>query len=992
LPGRPAGSKRRGRHIQLGLLLAPPSLVSLLVAVRRISAQADRPEDVRLWVQAAHVASMPALWCSPGVGTVASTDAATSSGGGGGSPRAGLDPDACLSGIVAAAVESMCLPGSSSESKAIAGAAARLLAAAALAAPGARPQWGGKPPRPRGSAAAALAAGWTAEGPGYVLGQALMGAALAGSDGGAAWGDAAGGAAAWAALRGSAAAGRLRGLEPLSLFILASGPVPRPQELCRGLTLHTARLAGERAAMLCGGDREQCSGIGPLAAHDLLGSLRRPAEALRSAPRSAGHAAWRALAVAALSTRQAGAALRGPEWAPRLELGGGGRLQLAARLAAAAIIAAADMLLAPTGEEAPPVSPPAGSAAAAAAVDCGAAAGPSCRMAVVEAALAATQALVLLASPECPCDACGALAAAAAGQGPEEGADWREALRDARLRGALEALLSLQPPPGTPGAAWGGGAGGGAGVGGGGARDIACLVDAAVTEELRCCAAAALSLCYGQLGVRPKTLQQDADGSGCSERGGTAAALLAGLGLLRLPRGSDWPDVEIALAGAGAPLAVHGIVLSATSPALRERLRAAAGAGSASTGTSGGGAARARTGRLQLRLKDAVDAQSLQLVLDWAYGRCAQLPEEPAARRDARQQLRLLAHGLKAGGLVALCDARMPLPGEQLPRLVADYAGTALAGRGVEVRLAQVTSAAPQGSDIGADSPNGSGSSGEEHVPVSAALLAAHTAASLIPRELPAPVAAPAARADGEGAYSGGSSGDGGVAMAADPFADAWLAAPVLAAGDGAAPAALLLPVHRVLLAARCPYFAAATSSRWDPGEAFNGTGTRGGDKGKGGGEGNGDSDAGGRPLPVVVLPDADEDVAWALAEWMYGVEGGPSFRPPPAQTAGSGSEDGGGGSRGASRNGSGRCIMCRAARAAVRLRHCCESLLLPGLAAACERRLRAAGGLLAGLPARCLAALLRDCAELGLGAAAEAVAERLVELQLHNGESEGLL
>jgi hypothetical protein len=34
----------------------------------------------------------------------------------------------------------------------------------------------------------------------------------------------------------------------------------------------------------------------------------------------------------------------------------------------------------------------------------------------------------------------------------------------------------------------------------------------------------------------------------------------------------------------------------------------------------------------------------------------------------------------------------------------------------------------------------------------------------------------------------------------------------------------------------------------------------------------------------------------------------------------------------------------------------------------------------------------LRDCAELGLGAAAEAVAERLVELQLHNGESEGLL
>jgi hypothetical protein len=265
-----------------------------------------------------------------------------------------------------------------------------------------------------------------------------------------------------------------------------------------------------------------------------------------------------------------------------------------------------------------------------------------------------------------------------------------------------------------------------------------------------------------------------------------------------------------------------------------------------------------------------------------------------------------------------------------------------------------------------------------------ASLLAeAHHLAQRIPREVPLAALTPGDPSARPGELATPYDGacvdiDGVGAAAVDPFADIWLAAPVPADGaPGAPPCALLLPAHRLLLAARCPYFAAATSERW----------------GDAAGDGGG---AGGRALQTLVLPDADADVAWELLRFLYTGEqpfssclwhawaDGPASQPSRTDSRvpqhGLGEPKGGGDAAA-----TGPCAVCRAARGAARLAHCAEVLLLPQLAAACETALRRR--LLAPLPAACLAALLQGCADLGLAAMAEAVFDRLVDCQLRGGE-----
>jgi hypothetical protein len=249
-------------------------------------------------------------------------------------------------------------------------------------------------------------------------------------------------------------------------------------------------------------------------------------------------------------------------------------------------------------------------------------------------------------------------------------------------------------------------------------------------------------------------------------------------------------------------------VLSAASPVLRHRLRVAAAELAATAG-----------GRLQLRLSDSVERRAFELALDFAYSQCALLPASSDGAplgdpQGLRQQLRLLARALQMAPLAALCAARLPLPGERLARLAPDYAAAALAPRAVLLPL-PLEAAAHGGERDSSDRVVGScaGLSPEpSHEPIAAELLAGHRLSVHIPRELaPAFGSAGAAAAGSNRASDGQSSGD--------PFVDEWLACPVPARANYSAsaspPRVLLLPVHRLLLAARCPYLAAATSARW---------------------------------------------------------------------------------------------------------------------------------------------------------------------------------
>ncbi|KAI8477488.1 MAG: hypothetical protein J3K34DRAFT_476975 [Monoraphidium minutum] len=951
---------------------------------RPLDTEHDTPEHVRLWIRAASLASMPQLWQGAGDPAGCASDAAGCAGNLGAGADAGGGPGAarCRAEIVEAAADTLIRAQEGDAPREAAAEAARLLAAAVLGGRPAR-EYGGKGRGPPGGGGGcgggcggegedALGVMWRGD-RGYVLADALMLCALSQ---GAPRADAAAARAAWLLLRLSLASaphaaaaaggggGGGAGQDGPLLLLLCSPVAPSPRGMVRALTCLSAQLcqaaaaaaAGAHGSVVGGGGGARRGGgaakggaqtlaFGEVAAGELTEALRRPIEPwrARSHAQAVADASWRALGVAALR-------LCGAEGAAAAEAAG--RAAAGAALAAAAVVDGA-----------------AGLAAA------GAGGRWSCQdMDLAEAMLAASQALALLAHG----DGDGAAAGGADGGGGGGAPGWRAALEGAGVRGALEELVMLQPPPPLAAAEAGGGGGGGPH-----GDALGALVDGAVIHELCCWAAAALSLCFGQLGVRPRAPPPPAPGG---EPARSAAAAGAAPWAWRgLPLGGEWPDVELVGGGGGWRAPAHGVALCCASPVLRERLAAAAAEAGAARGDANGGGGGGG-GRLVLKLSGAIDRASLELVREWAYSGCAQLPAEAAPgaagafgrAAGPRQRLRQLARALRVPPLAALAAAPLPLPGQRLPAGVAAGEAHAAAAplRGAVVELPSPGGPAPW--EGACDGGGGGGAEGCAHPPVAQLLSQAHHLSQLIPREWPAPpvAAAPGERQQAAGAAAAAEPGAGApegarvaaeAGGAADAFADVWLAAPFAPHGGGggggrpARPAALLLPAHRLLLAARCPYLGAATSARW------------GGGAPSGGGGGGGSDASGGRP--VVVLPDANEDVAWGLLRFLYG-GGGALF---------AGAAGGGGAALEGAARPPGACAACRGARTAARLLHCAEPLLLPPLADTCDGALRS-GPLLAPLPAACLAALLRDCADLGLAAAAEAVFGRLVELLLRRG------
>ena len=969
------------------------------------------PDDVRLWVRAARVMCLPALWRGQGDGGGASSGGGSSGDGSNSSSSSSASGlETWQEDVIAAASSMVCRPVKGGDlSSEAAGAATRLLAAAAIgpAACAAPPATGERPGRgDAAAAAAALRALWCGAsapsrgGPtaapidSLSLADPLAACALWGASG--AWDDAAASRAAWVLLRSSMAAS-LRApryaraaaydcdaaASGALAFLLGDAVPPGPQALVRTFLCFEAHAAAAAEAAAAGaagnhGSRHGGGGGGlqsELVVGEVVALLQRPlsAAAIAALPplaqgrtaeeRLLAHGAWRALALAVLSSALASGAAAAPgagaDAASVTRLCRPDRVALAAQLAAAVIIAGAEFLRRENGGAGSTTTTSTG----------GGGGGGAAPMAAVESLLAATRAL-LLAEHRCTADGA-AGPGAGGGTGDDDSTEgclhWRDALTD-DLRRALEAAATFEGPtrPAEPSGGCTGSASGGAGL-------VDAMVDACVADELRCCAAAALSACYGQIGVRSR-------GGGAGDGGGS---------VLLLARDADRPDVEITCGGGGGAaagrrraFAAHGVALSAASPVLRARLREAAAAGEARCGG-------ARP--LQVRLSDAVDPGAMALLLDFVYSGAAQLPCSGGGggggslkvHAAARQQLRLLARALQMPRLATLAAGRAPPPGAPTPPLALGFADAALprrypvlqlGGNGGATTSADAAAAAATAAAVG------------RHAPAAAQLVAAHALAQLIPREAAAAVAAD------------------------DPFADCVLAAPILDATTRAAPRALAVPAHRLLLAARCPYLAAATSARW-------------GDARSGGGGGDGDANGGGRPLQVVVVPDADAHTAWALLRWLLGARaprGRLLLGPPPldddATRAGNGAAagSGGGGHKAKAAMAAAACCddkHCRAARVAVRLRHCADVLLMPDLAAACDRELElillhaaertgvgdsgdggrggdeadgAGGG--AAPAAACLAALLRDCAELGQAAAAEAALAALVGALLRGG------
>jgi len=968
-------------------------------------------EDVRLWVRAARLATLPRLWrgdvdaCALGEGLYINDAAAT------------IWRDQMLEAallVVRDGHDIMCRAKPSPEAT---NAALRLAGAALLSGAGGRAREYGQNARkpaaagPRKAAAAAGCKGTIQEalrGTGnYVLADALAGHVHFGgrAPGGPFGGgspDAAAAGAAWALLRAWVTDAvmdpeegdpqQATGVRDDTLVTAVLYPLLRlhpnalcPQPLVRAALCFSTQLAAAQARLQDAVFTARPQ-LGRVLVEELAEAVLEPptrdspfgSDHGRNPHRMLGHAAWRALAVAVLNACGGGNQRRREMQLIR-HLCRPDRLMLAANIAVITVVTEVD-LLGSSSSSSNASSDGSGSEA----------------LESAETALAAVHTLLLLAHTErarsnssssTSGDGSSGGGSAGAttitspspcsGSSNEEGPSWREALSDPRLRPALEALVLL-PHPSTPAAR---------------SDDVAAGLAGLVTGELRCAATAALSLCYGQLGVRPQAaseLSKPAAAAGSAADGG------GGGGGLRQARSGDRPavardaerpDVEIASVS-GWRLKAHGVVLSAASPVMRQRLQAAAAGGGAGEGAGGGGGgdgvAFSVERPLQIRLSDSVTHAALQSVVEFAYSSCTQLPDsmelDPAQKQPqqqqqdgTRQQLTVLARGLRMSTLTALCSSQLPLPGDRLPQLVASYAQAALPRDGIAIGLSSPPAQleAPPAAAAAA----AVGGTTATHEPAGSLLLLTHQLAQQIPR-----VVSTAA------AVSGGTSSSNSSASAldGDPFADVWLAAPILTGtSDGPRPAphqALLLPAHRLLLAARCPYLAAATSTRWD---ADAGGGESSADvhtSSSGQAEEKGSGGTGHRRLPTLVLPDADADVAWALLRWLYGAADALAFERPPVLLGSSSSSGSGSGEQQAT-----GCAACRAARAAVRLRQCADILLLPALSEAVEGEL--AARLLVPLPAACLAALLRDAADLGQPAVAEVVFERLVELVLRNGE-----
>jgi hypothetical protein len=239
-------------------------------------------------------------------------------------------------------------------------------------------------------------------------------------------------------------------------------------------------------------------------------------------------------------------------------------------------------------------------------------------------------------------------------------------------------------------------------------------VDAALQQhlqqELRCWSAAALALCYGQMGAQ--TWQ------------GTV------LEPFRDP-GAPFADVQLQL-GPNQHVTGHAAVLAAGCPVLRQQLAAAVAdaAGDGSTGqqpphttalqgsSSSSGCSSGMSGRagksLLLKLSAAVNLQAFQQTLDFVYTGATTLPhaglasqlqlcssclspsadrqrpldklralqqrqlqelqEQQAATRQQLQKLGMLARKLQLPLLAALTRGRRPEPGQKLPDLHLDFA------------------------------------------------------------------------------------------------------------------------------------------------------------------------------------------------------------------------------------------------------------------------------------------------------------------------------
>jgi hypothetical protein len=524
-----------------------------------------------------------------------------------------------------------------------------------------------------------------------------------------------------------------------------------------------------------------------------------------------------------------------------------------------------------------------------------------------------------------------------------------------------------------------------------------CSVQAALQHSLQqeaaCWAAAALAAAYGQLGA-----------------GGWQGAALAAY---RQP-GAPFADVCMLL-GSGQ-LRGHAALLAAGCPVLGQQLlqQAAAAGAPPSAGT------------LTLKLSAALDEGAVQLACDFIYNGTAQLPEaglasqlqacsaclehsKPLAQhqhqqlvaghqqqqqqqqavqrlRDqqqvAQQRLHVLARLAKKLQLPLLAAAARgitPQPGQQLrelhPRLEPLLPRQLLLcelqqpADDDQQQQEQQEAVFDSPTSTACAEPSGSGLHGSCSsylsllaAPTAATSLAGVSAAALdaacppeSPQALPwcgladvllaAPaevVLTPHASTDaGSGRHDQGSTQEQQLLQQQEQQQQQRVAM-------------ALLPAHKAVLSG-CPYFEVLLSERWQHDEACPS-----------------DSSCSGRVLRVLAVPEADAHVAAALQHYLY--TGRLKVCQLPAIVMHGTSS----GAAQAQVQLCGCSTACHDARVLLRLWRCAELLLLPDLQRLAQATVEAASWQQL-LSLRCCLALLVDCWELGVPAAADGVAAALV-------------